>query len=186
MSRTKLLWPAVLALAALSCGGTTRYVRARTDLGAIRAVAILPFENLANDRLGSERVERIFFTEVLATEAFSVVEPGLVARTLRRDQVDPANLTADDFKRLGKALDAQALFLGSVLEYDEGRGGPAPSPRVKLQFRLVDAETGTTLWSVARTAGGAGVAARLFGIGGRSAATVAEGIVREELSRLLR
>lgn len=185
MSRPKPLL-LVLALAA-ACGGPTRYFKSRADLGAITQVAVLPFANLANDRLGSERVERIFFTELLASEAFAVVEPGLVGRTLRRDQLDPANLTAEDFKRLGKALEVQALFLGAVLEYDEGRGsGPAPSPRVKLQFRLVDTESGTTLWSVTRTAGGAGVAARLFGIGGRSAASVAEEIVREELARLLR
>jgi hypothetical protein len=56
---------------------------------------------------------------------------------------------------------------------------------VKLQFRLVDAETGTTLWSVVRSAGGAALTARLFGIGGEPASSVAGEIIRDELSKLL-
>jgi TolB-like protein len=90
-------------------------------------------------------------------------------------------------KKLGEQLKVQALFLGSVLEYDEGRsGGAAPSPRVRLQFRLVDAETGTTLWSVTRTRGGTTVAGRLFGIGGETAASLAQNLIRESLAELIR
>jgi TolB-like protein len=175
----------LLALAA-GCSSPARYVRANADLGVIQAVAVLPFENVTNDRLAPERVHRIFLTELLAFDAFQVVEPGQVARTLRRDQLDPANLTPEELKRLGESLKAQAVFLGSILEYDEGRGtGSAPSPRVKLQLRLLDTETGTTLWSVVRSAGGAAITARLFGIGGEPASSVAGEIIRSELDRLL-
>lgn len=176
----------LLAAASAGCGGPARYVRRNADLGVIQSVAVLPFENLTNDRLSAERVHRIFITELLAFDAFEVTEPGQVSRVLRRDQLDPASLTPEEIKRLGEALKAQALFLGTILEYDEGRAsGSAPSPRVKLQLRLVDTETGTTLWSTVRSAGGAAITARLFGVGGEPASSVAGEIVRDELSKLL-
>ncbi len=177
----------LVALAAAGCGGPTRYVRTDADLGAITTVAVIPFENVTNDKLSAERVQRIFLTELLNRNAFQVVEPGQVLRALRRDQLDPAALTPEDMKRLGQALKAQALFLGTVLEYDEGRTGAGPAtPRVRLAFRLVDTETGTTLWSVSRVRGGATIAARLFGVGGEPASGLAQEIIRGELAALTR
>jgi len=177
----------VLALAAAGCATPSRYLNKSADLGAITTVAVVPFENVTTDKLCAERVHRIFFTELLARDAFKVVEPGQVARLLRRDQLDPANLTPEDMKRLGQAVQAQALFMGSVLEYDDGRlSTGAASPRVKLQLRLVDVETGVTLWSVSRERGGATLGGRLFGIGGSPASSVAEGIIREELAQFAR
>jgi hypothetical protein len=55
---------------------------------------------------------------------------------------------------------------------------------VRLAFRLVDTESGSTLWSVSRTRGGATVAARLFGVGGASASDLAQEIIRDELVAL--
>jgi TolB-like protein len=177
----------LLALAVTGCTAPARYVRPNADLGLISTVAVLPFENVTSDRLSAERVHKIFYTELLSFDAFQVLEPGQVGRALRRDQLDPATLTPEELKKLGEALKVQAFFLGSILEYDEGRTtGTAQSPTVKLQLKLVDAESGTTLWSVVRGAGGATVTARLFGIGGEPASTVASQIIREELARLLR
>lgn len=177
----------LVVLAVAGCGGPTRYVNRTADLGAITTVAVLPFENVTNDKLCAERVQKIFVTELLNRDAFQVVEPGQVTRVLRREQLEPGTLTPDDIKKVGQALKAQALFVGAVLEYDEGRGGgSAPSPRVKLQFRLVDSETGTTLWSVSRERGGATISARLFGVGGSPASSLAEELIRDELARLTR
>jgi polysaccharide biosynthesis protein PelC len=176
-----------LALAAAGCGATPRYVNKSADLGAITSVAVLPFENVTTDKLCAERVHKIFVTELLARDAFKVVEPGQVARVMRRDQLEPGTLAPEDIKRVGQALGAQALFMGAILEYDEGRsGGYAPSPRVKLLLRLVDVETGTTLWSVSRERGGTTVSARLFGIGGNPASSLAEQLIREELAQFAR
>jgi len=171
-------------LVAGGCAAPPHYLNRSADLGAIKTVAVLPFENLTTDKLCAERLQRIFLTELLAREAFKVVEPGLVIRAVRRDQLDAATLTPAEIKRLGGALGAEALFMGSVLEYDEGRSaGSAASPRVKLVLKLVDVDSGTTLWTVNREAGGATVTARLFGIGGTAASTVAESLIRAELSQ---
>lgn len=175
------------AAAAAGCASSARYVKTDADLGAITAVAVVPFENVTNDKLCADRVHKLFLTELLAADAFRVVEPGQLLRAMKRDQLEPATLTPEEMKKLGEQLKVQALFLGAVLEYDEGRaGGAAPSPRVRLQFRLVDTETGTTLWAVTKTRGGTTVTGRLFGIGGDPAATHAQLIIREALAELLR
>lgn len=176
-----------VAVAVAGCGGPTRYVNPRADLGGIKTVAVLPFDNVTNDKLCADRVQKIFVTELLNYGAFELVEPGQVIRTLRRDSLEPNALTPDDIKRLGQALKADALFLGSVLEYDDGRaGGGAASPRVTLQLRLVDTQTATTLWSVSRKKGGASMGSRLFGIGGPPASVIAEDLIRDELAQLTR
>ena len=171
----------VLALPA--CGGRTRYVNQNADLGAVKTVAILPFENLTNDKLCAERVNKIFLTELLNVGAFEVVEPGLVIRTVRREASDIAQLTAEDIKRIGSSLKAQALVIGSVLEFEERRG-TSDGARVKLQFRLVDTQSAATIWSVTRSRAGLGFGGRVFGLGGPSATELAEDLVREELAKL--
>ena len=173
-----------LAVAATGCGGPKRYVNRNADLGAVKTVAILPLENLTTDKLCAERLNRILLTEFLNYRAFQVVEPGHVLRTVRREQADPATLTEDGIKRLGKALNVQAIVLGSVLEFEEKRGGDGS--RVKLQLRLVDTESAVTLWSVTRTRAGLGFGSRLFGLEGASATDVAEQLIRDEIARLSR
>lgn len=177
------LLPVLVVLALVACGGRTRYVNQNADLGAVKTVAILPFENLTNDKLCAERVNKIFLTELLNVGAFEVVEPGLVIRTVRREASDIAQLTAEDIKRIGSSLKAQALVIGSVLEFEERRG-TSDGARVKLQFRLVDTQSAATIWSVTRSRSGLGFGGRVFGLGGPSATELAEELVREELSKL--
>jgi TolB-like protein len=174
----------LLLLAGVGCGGANRYVNPNSDLTVVRRVAIVPFENVTQDKLSGEKVQRIFLTEVLSLGAFEVVEPGQVLKALRAERLEAASLTAEDIKRLGKALDAQGLFLGTVVEFEENRSGAVPTPQVTVQLRLVETESAATVWSVSRTRGGATVTARLFGVGGKSATSVAEELIREELLAL--
>ncbi len=177
--------PAIaLALALAACGGSSRYVKRNADLAAMKTVAIIPFDNLTMDRLCAERLNRIFLTEVLNYRAFQVVEPGQVTRAIRGQGFDAAALTPDDIKRLGKLLNAQALIVGSVLEFEEARAGTGA--RVKLQFRLIETESAATIWSVTRSQGGIGFGARLLGLEGASATDIAEQLIRDEVSRLAR
>jgi hypothetical protein len=92
-----------------------------------------------------------------------------------------------DIKKLGQQLKVQALFLGTVIEYDDGRVGAGVSaPRVKLQLRMVDTETATTLWSAMPSQSGMSASARLLGIGGDPASQVAEDLIRTEIGKLVR
>lgn len=179
-----------LAAAALvlgtGCPSARPYVSPTADFTELKTVAILPFATVTSDKLSAERVQRIFFTELLSTGAFQVVEPGQVSHVLRRDRVNLEALTPEDMKKLGDALRAEAFFIGAVLEYDEGRGGAVPNPRVKLQLRLVQASNGETIWSASPARVGTTVSARLFGIGGEPASVIAEDLIRRELRLLTR
>ena len=177
----------LFAATLLSCSSTGRYVHPSADLGAVNTVAVLPFENLTNDKLAGERVQKIFFTVLLESGAFQVMEPGHVLQAVRRAQLDPGALSVEDIKKIGQTLKVQALFLGSVLEYDDGRAGSGVSaPRVKLQLRMVDTETATSLWSATPSQSGMSVSGRLLGIGGDPASQVAEDLIRAEISKLVR
>jgi TolB-like protein len=176
----------LLLAAALStgCSRDRQYVRPNADFSTIQAVTVLPFENVTSDKLAAERVQRIFISELLNLNVFELVEPALAARLVGRDAFQASNVSPDEIKKLGKDLKVQGIFLGSLLEYDEGRGGAAANPRVTVQIRLVETETGATVWSITRTAGGASLGSRLFGMGGSTAVRAAEEAVREALAAL--
>ena len=181
---------AVLALLLLqSCRSarTTKYVHPNMDLGAIKRVAVLPFESLVQDRTAGEKVQKIFLTELLALETFDVAEPGLVTKTLKADRIETMDaLGPAELKRLGEALKVQGIFLGSVVDFAETRTGATPAPEVTINLRLVETQSGVTVWSASRTRSGTTASARLFGIGGQSLTEAARQLVREELATLVK
>lgn len=187
-----------LAAAALACGAslvaagcassrTTKYLHPNVDLGAIKRVAVLPFENLTQERTAAEKTQKIFLTELLSLEAFEVVEPGQVTRELRAARIESVDaLGPAELKKLGEGLKAQGIFIGAVVDYAETRSGTTPTPEVTIQLRLVETQTGVTVWSASRTRSGASASARLFGIGGQSLTESARQLIREELGTLVK
>jgi len=163
-----------------ACGSQSKYINPTSDLGNIRTVAVLPFENMVSDKMAAEKVQRIFLTELLATNVFDVVEPGQVLKFIRNEHLEPGAPNAEELKRAGQLLKADAIFTGSVIEYEEGRG-TGGAPQVTLQMKLIETSRGVTIWSVTRTRGGTTASARLFGIGGKSATEVVTDIVQEEM-----
>ncbi len=192
--RSTRSWAAALLLGfcAAAAGGcasssTTKYIHPNADLSAIKKVAVLPFENLSQDRTAGEKVQKIFLTELLSLEAFDVIEPGQVSKLLRSERVDSVEtLGPADFKRIGEALKVQGLFLGSVVDFADTRAGSTPTPDVTIQLRLVEVQSGVTIWSASRTRSGATASARLFGVGGQSLTEAARQLLREELSTLMK
>ena len=182
-----LAMTALLVTAACASSTTTKYIHPNMDLGAVKRVAVLPFETLVPDRSAGEKVQKIFLTELLALDAFDVVEPGQVAKVLKAERIDSVeSLGPADLKRIADVLKAQGLFLGTVVDYTESRSGATASPEVTIQLRLVEAESGVTVWSASRSRSGATASARLFGVGGQSLTQVSRQLVKEELSTLVK
>lgn len=176
----------LLATAVAACSAPTRYMHPNADLGNIQKVAVLPFDNVTADKAAGIKVHEVFLIELLSTRAFEVAEPGLVNRALRDIKADSAaNLTPDDFKKLGAALKVHGFFVGSLLDFADNRSGGAPAPEVTLQLRLIEARTGLTVWAASETRSGAGIGARLFGIGDESLTRVAQGLIRRQFDTLL-
>ena len=178
-----------LALIVLIAGGCrsaqqTNFLHQNADLGAIKKVAVLPFDNLTSERSASEKVQKIFYLELLSLDVFTVAEPGEVTKVLRgagSDALGPA-----DYQRIGKELGIDAVVVGTVVDFAEGRTGTTPTPEVTIQLRMIETTSGSTIWSAGKTRSGAGVTTRLFGVGGESLTEAARQIVRAELSTLLK
>ena len=164
--------------------GQTAFLHENADLGAIQKVAVLPFENMSSERTAGEKVQKIFYLELLSLRVFDVAEPGATSRAVRPQDVP--NLTPADFQRIGKELGVDAVFTGSVVDFAETRSGATPTPEVTVQLRLVECGTGSTIWSTGQTRSGAKMATRLFGVGGESLTEAAREIVRAELRTLLK
>jgi TolB-like protein len=185
---TNARWPTlVLVILFLSgcASGPTRYIHPNADLGALRKVAVLPFENVSGTQGASDKVHKIFLVELLSLEAFDVIEPGRVAKALKGETVaSPDQLAPEDLKRIGAALGADGLFMGQVIDYNDARGtGGAPS--VTIQLRLVETASGATIWSTSKTQSGVKASTRLFGVSSDSITEATRNVIREELATLL-
>lgn len=177
----------LLLLGACRSGSSAKYVHPNADLGAIKRVAVLPFENLTQERSASDKVQKVFLSELLATEAFDLAEPGLVTKVLKAERIEsPDAMGPAEMKRVGEALKAQGLFMGTVVDFAETRSGSTPSPEVTIQLRLVEVQSGVTIWTASKTRSGASASARLFGIGGETLTEAARALMREQLRGLVK
>ena len=177
----------LLLLAACSSGSQqTRYLHKNADLGAIGKVAVLPFESLTSEKVPADKVQKIFYVELLSLEVFDVAEPGQVTKVLRASGASIDQLGPAEIQKIGKELGVDGVFTGTVVDFGEARSGPTSAPEVTLQLRLIETHSGTTIWSASQSRSGNGVSTRLFGVGGESLTQVARRIVRAELSTLLK
>jgi hypothetical protein len=161
------------------------YYHPNADFGAVKRIAVLPFDSLSSERTAADKVQKILMAELLAQSPFEVVEPGTVQQALREQRIENVmSLTPAESKKLGEALRVQAFLLGTVVDYGESRSGTTPAPEVTLQLRLVEARSGITLWNVSQTRSGLKLRTRLFGVGGESTTEAARSLVREEINTL--
>jgi curli biogenesis system outer membrane secretion channel CsgG len=178
---------AALAITAGCKGGPTVFVHQNADFSSIRKVAILPFETLTQDRSVADKVQKILTIEILSLGAFEVVEPGQVQKVLREQRIENAAAMAPaEIKQIGAALGVQALLFGSVVDFGESRVGTNPAPEVTIQLRLVETQSGLTLWSASHTRAGAKWSTRLFGVGGETPTQAAQKLMRQEIGTILK
>jgi TolB-like protein len=181
-----LLLAVAMALAASACGGTTRFVNPGFNFSFVHRLAVLPFENLSTDQQVGARATRLFVTEMLASGAVDVVEPGEVKAALGRLAGSSATPTTEQITALGKALNVQALILGNVNESTETRSGTVSVPVITLDIHMVEAETGTTVWAETRTEKGGGFGARFLGTSGEPMSETTRRCVRRLVHDLIR
>lgn len=171
----------------LGCGmRPTTYMHPSLDISYVEKVAVMPFENHTREQYAQEKMKEVFIIELLAAGAFDVVEPGEVSKAMAESGVrlDSSSLNVEDIKKVGQALQVQALFFGAVEEYREIRVGNTTSPEVSVSLRMVDVESGSIVWSVSHTRGGAGWKTRLFGVSGGTLSEFSRKVLREAVGTL--
>ena len=181
----------ILTLAAwlVGCSSVppTTFIHPGFDFAYVEKVAVIPFENLSNDQGAGARASWYFIAELLATEAFDVVEPGEVARALEKySLVRTADLTQEQMVDLGQRLQVQGLFMGSVNESSTSRSGGTEINVVTLTARLVETDVGTTVWSSTNTMTGKNFWSSLFGTASKSKSEVTRMCVDQSLGTLVK
>lgn len=177
----------VAALAGVGCGSSGRsYVHPNVDFTYIKRAAVLPFQNLTTDFQAAERMQSIFLMELLEEDVLALVDPRETSAALKALGLPAgASLTAEQSMALGKQLDVQALFFGTVEEYGYGQGDRSKGPVITATFGMTETQGGVLVWRSQAHATGSSVWNKLFGGGPRDLYDVSRDTVREGLRTLL-
>lgn len=181
-----LIGTAIAVLTGCSGMGSTVFVHRDYNFSFVEKVAVIPFENLSNDQGASARVTHLFITELLAADAFDVVEPGEVLLALSKMSLTRSDMISEDqAKQLGKALGVQGVILGAVNESSGLRSAGNGETVVTLDVRMVETESAQTVWSATHTEGSKGFFSSLFGTSEKSQSEVARKCVRKVIKTLV-
>ena len=167
----------------------TRFSNPNFDFGFVERVAVVPFENLSNDRAAGARATRLTITAFLASGTLDVVEPGEVQAAIvqitNRPPSQSIELSNEEIVSLGQALGVQALVMGSVTQSDNLRSGSVAIPVVTLDLRMVETETGAIVWAATHSEKGSSVSARFLGTGAEPIAETTRECIRNVLATLI-
>jgi hypothetical protein len=155
------------------------------DFSFYKRVAVMPLDNLTNDKFAGEIVRQVVVSELLASGLVDVVFPGEVMSAINQMGIkNISSLTADQIKALGSALKAEALIVGSVEEFGNVKMGNVSAPQVTISLMMADAGTGSIIWSITKTRGGASFMARHFGASHETLSETVLLLVREAIQTL--
>ena len=174
----------ILCIFFAGCPSSSRYYAdPNMDFGAIRTVAVMPFENLSSEKTAGDRVRDVFTNILLSTGQVYALPPGEVARAaLRSGIVTPTTPSTEEIIKLGAITKVNAVITGVVREYGEVRSGGATSNIVSFSLQMIEAQSGKIIWSADTTKGGISAKDRLLGGGGNPMNDVTEEAVDDILN----
>lgn len=161
------------------------YIRQDFDFSFVKRVAVLPFDNLTNEKFASERIRRLVINELLASGLMDVVVAGDLSATLKTAKVESVTaLPPKEIKEIGRALNAQAVLAGSVERYEESKGGSFAAPEISISLVMAEIDSGSIVWSVSASTGGAGFGTRHFGARADTISEASEKVVKKTIRTL--
>lgn len=174
-----------LLLGFLSSCGHEHFVRADAQIGSIKRIAVLPLENFTSDEYAGEKIRRLIITELLS-KRFDVTEPGDITQFLKELKIkSTGSMKLVEIQNAGRALNAEAVMLGSVEAFGLSKGISLTYPEVTINLRLVEVASGNVIWSMRHTSGGPDFWTRHFGSEGLSMSETAKKVVKEAVGTLL-
>jgi hypothetical protein len=185
-----ILVSAVLAavIVSFSCAGRgtpSFYIRQDYDFSYIKKVAVLPLDNLTNEKFAADAVRQVVICELLSAGLVDVAVPGEAETAVDKLGLRSIKaLNAEQIKSLGNALKVQAVAFGSVEKFGEVRIGNISAPEVTITLMMADTTSGSIVWSVTKTGGGASFAARHFGARSETMSEAVIRVVREAIQTL--
>jgi len=113
-------------------------------------IAVLPFENQSERKGAGKVLKDIFAVSLFKYSTFDVIDSGRIKNAIVTYKVWPyGGVDIQGLKKIKSALDADAVIIGIVEEYNEGlkKGGITSSPELTVYARMVDTENGRILWT---------------------------------------
>ena len=153
--KTLVIVMSAAAVLAAGCGHTLQrdYLASREAMATLETVAVLPFENLTRFPDAGEIVAELFTTELYRTDKFRVMDRNQVKRLMREKMIIPP-VVVDRLaaQKIGKALEVDAVLIGSVSEYwyrlaRRSRRPDGEEPAVGINARLVEVDSGEVIWA---------------------------------------
>lgn len=185
--RKTALIPAILLLIFVGgcSSGPSSFVQTDADFSFVRRAAVLPFQNLSQDLHAGARMQSVFMASILERDALSMVNLGetLNAMGQLRIGTDTA-LTREQIIDLGKELQVDALFLGTVEEFGMERMSNDRVYVITATFSMVETQTGSLIWTSQVHENGTSFWRKLFGGGSASLFDVSQSTVNQALETL--
>ena len=155
------------------------------DFGAIKTVAVMPFENLSNNKSAAGRVRDVFITMLLSTGEMYVLPPGEVARgAIRAGITTPTSPATEEIIKLAAITKVNAVITGVIREYGEVRSGSTSANIISLSFQMIETQSGQVVWNASSTKGGITMKDRLLGGGGKPMNEITEIAVNDIINTL--
>jgi hypothetical protein len=177
-------------IVSFSCAGRgtpSFYIRQDYDFSYIKKVAVLPLDNLTNEKFAADAVRQVVICELLSTGLVDVAVPGEAEGAVDKLGVKSIrSLNAEQIKTIGNVLKVQAVVFGAVDKFGEVRIGNISAPEVTITLMMADAGSGSIVWSVTKTGGGASFLARHFGARSETMSETVLRVVREAIQTLYR
>lgn len=165
--------------------GPSSYVRSDADFSYVRRAAVLPFQNLSQDLHAGTRMQSMFMSALLEKGVLPLVDLGETLDAMNRMRLNAeAALTPEQIIALGKELQVDALFMGTVEEYGMERMSNDRVYVVTASFSMVETETGSMVWKAQVHRDGTSFWRKLFGGGSASLYQVSRTTVDQALETL--
>jgi len=177
----------LITLMLSGCGGNApvHHINPDVDFSFFKNVAVLPLDNLTNNKAAGEIVKQIVISELLASGLVDVVIPGEVISAISELGIQNISaLNKSQIKALGNGLNVEAVIMGSVEQYGEVRSGNVSAPEVTITLMMAEVESGNIIWSITLTRGGLDFMARHFGAKSETMSEIVQGAVREAIQTL--
>lgn len=180
----------LLACVCLGCARhrpSNSFVRQNFDFSFVKKIAVVPFDNLTNDKFAAEHIRRLTINELLVAGMPDVLISGEVSALIKPARGEQtAALSSEDIKKIGKALNAEAVLTGAVERYEEPKGGATSAPEITISLIMYETDSAAIIWSVTASSGGAGFATRHFGARTDTISEAAAKVVKAAIRTLLR
>ncbi|HEX6944020.1 MAG TPA: GNA1162 family protein [Gemmatimonadaceae bacterium] len=111
-------------------------------------LAVLPLVNMTKDVNAPDVVMNALVVEILATNRFSLVDPGVVDEVIQRERIRLTDrIPLQTLQAVGAALGVEYVIVGSVNEYQMVKDAQDVVPTVSMALRMVSCNTGAIAWA---------------------------------------